>query len=109
MDRLKIEDVEPWLLSGKPVVRLAGRDFDQTVDEYMEWLKSVSESLRLNIAVKPIVDPPGVVVQAYVKDAPVLEDPLLSVSKKNTGWLFCLYNKCRNRVPVPGMMCQAHQ
>lgn len=110
MERLKIEDVPTWLLSGKPVVRLWAKDFTQSVSDYKDWLHSLAETLNLKLSVKTIPDPPGVVVQAYVSgDDPRLVDPMIKVGKTTTPWLFCVTKSCRNRVTSPGLPCEAHR
>lgn len=110
MERMTIDDIEPWLLSGEAVVRLKGRDFDQPVADYLAWLSGLAASLSLGMVSREIHDPPGVVAQVYLGDAiPSLADPLIAVSKKNTPWLFCIYPKCRIRTEVPGSMCEVHR
>lgn len=108
MEHLTIDDIEPWLLSGKPVVRLQGRDFGQTVDEYEAHVRQLCESLKLGLVLKRIAEPPGVVLAAHLGTAPELVVPLIKVSKTETPWLFCIASKCRNRVSVPGSTCEAH-
>lgn len=110
MERLTIDDLEDWFLSGKPVVRFAGRDFDQTVDEYMEWLRDIGKTCNLGVAVRKVLDPPAVVVQTYLPsdEVPELRDPLIKVTKAAHPWLHCVFPKCRIRVPVPGMSCKTH-
>lgn len=110
MERLTLDDIDTWLLSGKPVVRLQGRDFGQSVGEYVDHLTETCMMLRLSLAIRTITDPPGAVLQAYLgPDVPELEMPLLKVTKADTPWLFCIFPKCRNRVSTPGMVCEGHQ
>lgn len=110
MQRLTIDEIEPWLLSGTPVVRLQGRDFGTSVTDYADWFTQLCAQLKLGVEYKYISDPPGVVLQAYLPDdpPPVLTVPIIKVSKTDTPFLFCIYHKCRNRVEVPGSECGAH-
>lgn len=108
MDRLTFKDFEPWFLSGKPVVRFAGRDFEQSVDEYEEWLRELGRACDLKVAVLKLADPPGVVVQTSISEDITLVDPMIQVSKGQHPWMFCIYPKCRIRVSTPGMSCAPH-
>lgn len=104
--------VDPWYLSGKPVVRLWGRDFTQSVDTYCEWLLELSKIYSINANIKRLVDPPGVVVQTYLDKKPKpLVDPLLVVSADEMPWLFCSARECQNRIAEgmpPGSVCAQH-
>lgn len=109
MERLTIADFDDWLLSLKPIVRFQGRDFEQTPEEYVEWVRGICATVSLGVVTSPVADPPGVVVQTYTKgEPPVLTDPLLKVGKTDYPWLYCVGQKCRVRVPSPGMSCPAH-
>lgn len=109
MEQITLETVEPWLLSGKPVVRLFGKDFDQTPHEYSEYISTISEALGLPVATLVVAEPPAVVVQAYLPstETPTLVDPLLKVTKPAFPWLYCVAPRCRNRVSVPGSVCES--
>lgn len=111
-DQLELKDIDPWLLSGEPVVRLWGRDFDYPVTEYVAWLRAVGEAIDLPLVILEIKNVPGIVVQAYSGEAPVLKDPLLKASKTKTPWLYCCEPKCKNRTPPGaslGGTCEVHK
>lgn len=112
MKKVDREQIDPWLLSGEPVVRLWGRDFDLSVERYKAWLAEIVENYDLSMAVKEIVEPPGLVVQVYKSGAePKLVDPLLVVNQKEMPWLFCTVKGCGNRLAKgmpPGGVCKPH-
>lgn len=105
--------VDPWFLSGEPVVRLWGRDYDMSTDRYCEWLLELAHNYKLDVQLKKLTDPPGVIVRAYTGKAPKdkLVDPLLVVNKESMGWLFCTSKDCSNRLAEgmpPGGVCPEH-
>jgi hypothetical protein len=106
------EAVDPWFLSGEPVVRLWGRDFDMSVERYRDWLFELANNYKLNIALKQMVEPPGIVVQVYLDgNEPKLVDPLLGVNKEEMPWLFCTVKECERRLAEgmpPGGVCKPH-
>lgn len=109
-DRSKID---PWLLSGKPVVRLWGKDFDMPVDNYLAWLLEVARNYKIELQLKKLADPPGIVVRAYLGKPPqdTLVDPLFVVNKQEMPWLFCTVKDCMNRLAkgMPaGGICEVH-
>jgi hypothetical protein len=111
LQQLSLDEIDGWLLSGAPVVRLAGRDYGTSTDQYADHLEQLTGQLKLGLAIEKILEPPGVVLQTFLPDSPppVLTVPVIKVSKTDTPWLFCVAIKCRNRVDVPGSECEAHQ
>lgn len=105
--------VDPWFLSGEPVVRLWGRDFQISVERYCDWLLELARNYKLEVQIKKLVDPPGVVVRACLGDEPErLLDPLIVVNKDETPWLFCVLQECSNRLAdgMPaGGVCERHK
>lgn len=107
------EKTDKWFLSGKPVVRLYGRDFDMSVERYCEWLLELARNYQLDVQIKQLVDPPGVVLRTYLDKPPKtkLVDPLLVVNKQEMPWLFCTVKDCDNRLAPgmpPGAVCTTH-
>lgn len=110
-DRTKID---PWFLSGEPVVRLWGRDFDMSVERYCEWLLELSRNYQVEVQLKKLVEPPGVIVRAFLPTEPPadkLVDPLFVVNKEEMPFLFCTVKACGNRLGEgmpPGSVCVPH-
>lgn len=118
METFDRNEVDPWFLSGETVVRLWGRDFAQSPEQYAEWLLELAQNYQIEAQLKVIADPPGVLVRAYIGKAPKdkLVDPLIVVNREQTPWLFCSYygagDPCQNRIKEgfpPGSICAEHE
>lgn len=113
MDSYDRSTIDPWFLSGEPVVRLWGRDFDVSVQHYRDWLLELARNYDVEIQLKSLVDPPGIIVRAYLGEEPFkLKDPLLIVNKSKMRWLFCTVKDCQNRLAdqmPPGGVCEKHR
>lgn len=113
MDTFDRASIDPWFLSGERVVRLWGRDFDMPVDRYAEWLLELARNYGVEVQIKKLSDPPGVVMRAYMGKVPKdkLVDPLIVVNKQTCPWLFCTFKGCEDRIGEgmpPGSVCKAH-
>lgn len=105
-----ISEIEPWLLSGQPVVRLQWRDYGDTVEDYRNSIYVLAKELKLGVAILELKQVPGVIVQAFLGDTvPQLVEPKLSVTRRSMPYLFCAAPKCAKRVPFPGEECSDHQ
>lgn len=106
------ETLDGWFLSGLPVVRLYGKDYDYNTDTYCAYLVEVARNYNVSVQLKQLADPPGVVVRCYIGEEPEkLVDPLIVTNKKTCPWLFCSFKGCVHRIAEgypPGSVCLQH-
>jgi hypothetical protein len=113
METLDRSQIDSWLLSGEPVVRLWGRDYSISTERYAEWLVEVARAYQIDVQIKAMSEPPGVIVRAYLGKQPSkLVDPLLVVNKTTMPWLYCSGPDCENRIKdgyPPYSVCALHE
>lgn len=118
MNTFSRSDYDDFLLSGEPVVRLWGRDYGEPTAAYAEQLLEIANMYAIDLQIKELIEPPGVIVRAYLgKPPPKLVDPVIVVNNVQTPWLFCSVKddkgqRCENRIKEgypPNSICALHE